>query len=263
MAMRSASLLLTLCPMATCFGQIGNGSFEDGLNGSLVGWQRTCSQIDTVADHAPGWGAWCARLPNENTQGGCWTDYLYQVLPGIQNGDPLTVSGWIKHQILFGAPAIGIGIHAAHIDQSGMIHLDQSATSTDTNWVYVQFDHAFTDLLPSDTAVLLLTGGYSQWTTFYGYGLFDGIEVSGLSSSIHGNRHEPPTAWVYPSPCADRLHVDRAGPYMILDVAGSTVLQGTIPHAGATIDCARLAPGAYQLIVGGGPQGRVARFVKD
>ena len=43
----------------------------------------------------------------------------------------------------------------------------------------------------------------------------------------------------------------------------SAVLQGTIPHAGATVDCARLAPGAYQLIVGGGPQGRVARFVKD
>lgn len=251
---RCAALVLIL-PCGFAQAQVLNPSFEANAGGSLQQWLSTCTQIDTIHDAAPGWGEWCSRLPNENSQGGCWTVYLYQHLSGVQNGDLLTFSGWLKHQIIDGTPAVQMGIHAAHIDSAGVFHLDQSAYSNDTIWTHLQFDHLYSGyLLPSDTPIVLLTGGQSLLPTFYGYALYDGIEVfdplaTGTVPSGTDGRVRP-----FPVPCDRALELSRTDPLesvWITDEFGRIVLHPTqvVSSSPWQFDTASLSSGSYSVQV--------------
>lgn len=245
-------LFLACCSVQA---QILNPSFEADAAGSLQHWVSTCSQIDSLQDAAPGWGTWCSRLPNENSQGGCWTVYLYQHLPGVQNGDLLTFSGWLKHQVIDGTPAVQMGIHAAHIDSAGVFHLDQSAYSNDTVWTHLQFDHLYSGyLLPSDTPIVLLTGGQSLLPTFYGYALYDGIEVFDPLSTGMDPLGATGRVIPFPVPCDRSLELLRTDPLekvWITDALGRIVLHPSqvVTSSPWQFDTTSLPSGSYSLQV--------------
>ena len=179
---------------ATAYSQINNPSFEENGNVSLEYWAEFCTLGSSENEGAPGNGDWSLKLEIANVQGACLHPEFYQVLPDVNSGDHLVLTGWIKSSGNT-LPSMAIGI----IDPEGQLLpiVQDSTGSTEWGQYTVETDVI---LAPGDNAVIILssgiTGGPSGGPDYYG--LFDGLELSVITSVIEESRNT--SIHFYPNP---------------------------------------------------------------
>jgi hypothetical protein len=174
--MKQLFYLLTIYYSVTAtYGQIINGSFENGSNADLTNWEWTC--LSQSSNNAPtGGGSWCILVWGGNTQG-CFPGYAYQKLPAITNGQTFILSGWAYAQT---SPPIGLYFGKIN---NGIITLQAGDTTSSTSWTPLSVQSGFS-LSTGDTALVVLYGGQAGGPV-QGYGYFDLInlqEVTGINS---------------------------------------------------------------------------------
>lgn len=195
-------LLLLLQALCTpvLFGQLLNGSFEDGGAPSFEHWTDQCSQAQLVEEAPPGGGAWSLSLPAGNVKS-CFPGYVYQVLDAIEPGQSYLLTGWVKNET-----PITAGIYLGKIDELGQISTLQGDTTTADEWTFLSVQGDFPLGANEMAAIVLsggLTGGPSQPSP---YPLFDLIELSAANSA--GERLSEKAIHAYPVPATDELTVE-------------------------------------------------------
>lgn len=168
-------LLAIFYSVTTAHGQIINGSFENGSNADLSGWDWTCL-AQSYNDAPTGGGSWCIQVWGGNTQG-CFPGYAYQKLPTITNGQTFILSGWAYAQT---SPPIGLYFGKIN---NGIITLQAGDTTSSTTWTQLSTQSGFS-LSIGDTALVVLYGGQAGGPV-QGYGYFDLItlqSVTGINS---------------------------------------------------------------------------------
>lgn len=167
--------ILTLS--CACFGmasaQLTNGSFELGSGPSLEGWEWTCDEPGQPNTAAPGYGAWCATKEPGQAKG-CFPSYLFQRLPDAQDGDLLTLSGWVRCGMM--PPCLGASIGLGTI-QNGLFNAEENVISADVAWNYISITDTV-ELGTGDTAVVLLSAGFIGGPISPEPAFFDGIALS-------------------------------------------------------------------------------------
>lgn len=174
-----ATLLLLSLPLLETRAQLFNGSFEQAGAPSLEGWEWSCDQPGEENTAAPGAGQWCATKRPGHAKG-CFPSYLFQRMPELQNGQLVTVSGWVRCQdetICLGG-YIGLGRLS-----NGTVTYDDLAGSMDNAWTYVSITDTV-EIDDGDTAVVVLTSGFIGGPIDPAPAYFDGISaewVTGLN----------------------------------------------------------------------------------
>lgn len=152
--------------------QLINGSFEQGGAPSLEGWEWTCNPPGQPNEGAPGSGEWSVNKgPGEAK--GCFPSYIYQRLPDLQDGEMVTLSGWIRCSDE--EPCVGGYMGMATLN-NGLITTGSMIGSQLPSWEYVYINQTL-DLGPGDTAVALLSGGFIGGPIAPSPSYFDGITL--------------------------------------------------------------------------------------
>lgn len=152
--------------------QLINGSFEQAGAPSLEGWEWTCNPPGQPNEGAPGSGEWCANKgPGEAK--GCFPSFIYQRLPDLQDGEVVTLSGWIRCSDE--EPCVGGFIGMANLN-NGLITTGSMIGSQLSTWEYVYINQTL-DLGAGDTAVALLNGGFIGGPIAPSPTYFDGITL--------------------------------------------------------------------------------------
>lgn len=147
------ALLLAWASQANA--QLFNGSFEQAGAASLEGWEWTCDEPGIVNEAPPGAGDWSVtKLPSQAK--GCFPSYLYQRLNDVQDGDLVTVSGWVRcdDDVICLGGWFGLGSI-----NNGAFHLEEQVGTTDFLWTYLSLTDTV-ELAAGDTALLVLSGGF-------------------------------------------------------------------------------------------------------
>lgn len=198
-------LILSVFISTSAFAQIKNPSFEENGSPSLAFWSGLCNLASSENEGAPNSGDWSLNLQAGNTQG-CITSEYYQVLPDINSGDHLVLTGWMKSSGLILA-RIGIGT----IDAEGQVTTLVTDTTSGTEWIQ---GTVATDIVlgAGESAVVILNSGLTAGPIggFDYYGLYDGLELS-VTTGITEN---PPKDAIqfYPNPVQDVLKIKTSLP---------------------------------------------------
>lgn len=170
--MRSFLLIPSLLSLVTGTAQLVNGSFEQAGAPSLEGWEWTCEDPGQPNTAAPGSGSWCmTKLPGHAK--GCFPNYAYQRLPGLLNGQLLSLSGWVRcsDEVVCLGGYIGLGTLS-----NGMIIADDLAGSMDPAWTFISITDTV-EMQAGDTTVVLLSSGFIGGPISPDAGYFDGITL--------------------------------------------------------------------------------------
>lgn len=235
--------------------QLTNGSFEQGL----LGWEWTCEPPAVFAGGAPGGGDWMVSKEAGNFQG-CFPSYLFQRLSGVQNGDLVTISGWVRCNdvpLCLGAN-FGLGV----LNADG-IALEEQVGTQGSEWLYLTITDTV-QLTSGDTAVLVLNSGNIGGPASPMPGYFDEFSES-ISTGLTHNPPSNPAALYDASSnslylsmrCSTLVSVvihDIAGREMTRDV---TVINGTT----ARLDLNALPTGVYLATLRGKVTEGSLRFV--
>ncbi len=151
------------------FNGVGNGSFEETQNNSLMDWAGGCTSC-TVDNSTSRWGTASLKISGEGAIG-----QSVFLGPGLA-GRPLAASGWFKTQTVSGT---GARLSMRFLDRSG-VELGEAASLPlmgTADWQYV----TVTGWVPVDVwymeVWLSLSGGGTLWA--------DGVQV--LPASVPGN----------------------------------------------------------------------------
>jgi hypothetical protein len=200
------------------YGQISNGSFENGSKPDLSNWEWTCL-AESDSSTPPDGGKWCIKVYGGNTQG-CWPGFAYQKLPAIKDGQTFLLSGWA-----FAQTAPPVGLYFGKIND-GVITLQAGATTKSTTWTQVSCQSTFS-LSSGDTAIVVLNGGMAGGPV-QGYGYFDLISlepVTGINSLEQNQSLE-----LYPNPFSNQTalsadHIFHNATLTMINTFGQTVKQ--------------------------------------
>ena len=135
--------------------QLFNGSFELAGAPSLEGWEWTCGEPELVNEAPAGAGAWSvAKQPGQAK--GCFPSYLYQRLSDVQEGDLITVNGWVRcdDDVICVGGWFGLGTI-----NNGAFHLEEQVGTNQWPWAYLSITDTV-ELATGDTALLVLSGGF-------------------------------------------------------------------------------------------------------
>ncbi|MCB9169517.1 MAG: T9SS type A sorting domain-containing protein [Flavobacteriales bacterium] len=255
-------LLGCLLPM-TAGAQLINESFETS-NGDpdLTGWEYFCNAPTSLPGGAPGAGQWHARKNWSETQG-CLSGQLFQRLPGVIDGDVLTLSGWVRVEP--GAAIVNAGLRFGR--RNGPIFEMQDPVQTnDTSWVYLSLtDTVLLGL--GDTALAVLDPGLIGGPLF-GYTDFDGLSlIVGTPEGIATNSvRDLPSHF---DPVSDVLSISVGGAKVlavaVLDAMGRPVLNTAARTSAGTLtlSCAALPAGAYVVRIATDTGCGLVRFIKS
>lgn len=157
--------------------QLTNGSFEQAGAPSLEGWEWTCEDPGQVNEAPPGAGAWHATKMAGHAKG-CFPNYLYQRLTGVQDGDLLTISGWVRcdDDVICMGANFGLGTL-----NSGYFQLEESVGNNQWPWQYLTLTDTV-ELAPGDTSILVLNAGFVGGPINPEPGHFDGFGVEHVLS---------------------------------------------------------------------------------
>jgi len=231
---------LTIIWSTQATAQLFNGSFELAGAPSLEGWEWTCAEPGIVNEAPPGAGAWSVtKQPGEAK--GCFPSYLYQRLSDVQNGDLLTVSGWVRcdDDVICVGGWFGLGTI-----NNGTFHLEEQVGNNQFPWAYLSITDTV-ELADGDTALLVLSGGFIGGPVSPFPAHFDGFSIEDATSIAQASvlatsRYDAASNSLYVA-TADRL----LG-IALFDAAGR-VLPLHPPIAGSTarIDLPELPLGVY------------------
>lgn len=172
--MKHATLLASLLSFTSANAQLVNGSFENDIwEYSLIGWEWTCEDPLGVNEAPPGAGSWHATKEAGQTQG-CFPSYIYQRLSGVQDGDLLTISGWVRCD----DDVICVGAHfGLGTINSGYFHLEESVGTNQWPWTFLTITDTV-ELNAGDTALLVLNAGSIGGPISPEPGHFDGLTLA-------------------------------------------------------------------------------------
>jgi len=254
--MKSAFLTVAAFTCIAAQAQLTNGSFEQGL----TGWEWTCSEPSLIADGAPGAGSWMVSKEAGNTQG-CFPSYLFQRLLGVQDGDLVTISGWVRcHDA---PPCLGANFGLGRVS-NGSFTLEENVGTFGSEWVYLTHTDTV-ELAAGDTALLVLNSGMIGGPISPAAGFFDGF----TSSIGLGVNDEDSQALV--------SHFDRANNILCItsggalrsaqlyDITGRNLrlTAPTISGSSARFDLDALPTGVYFAALRTADRERVLRFVVE
>jgi hypothetical protein len=175
--MKHTTLLAGLLSFITANGQLNNGSFEQSGAPSLEGWEWTCSEPGQVNEAPPGAGDWHATKEAGQAKG-CYPSYIYQRLTSVQDGDQLTISGWVRcdDDVICGGAYFGLGTINA-----GYIQLEETVGTNQFPWTYLTLTDTV-ELNAGDTAILVLNAGIIGGPISPEPGHFDGFTMTEVLS---------------------------------------------------------------------------------
>jgi hypothetical protein len=255
--MRTLLLLCLTWAFAPTQAQLINGSFEQGL----TGWEWTCSDPALFSGGAPGGGDWHVGKELGQTQG-CFPSYLFQRLPTVQDGDVLTLSGWVRTENDFSPayPQFGLGTV-----NNSVFHREETIGTTWPEWTYVEITDTV-ELLAGDTAVIILTSGLIGGPIAPGLGLFDALSIS---SPLGAGTHDQQALISYYDRTSNCLHIALgANPLTsasLIDLTGRKLplSKPVINGSTARIDLNALPTGVYLAALCTADREHVLRFVVD
>ncbi len=238
--------------------QFQNGSFESGGQFSLAGWEWTCSDPLAITGGAPGSGQFAVSKEPGQTQG-CFPSFIFQRLSGVQHGDLLTFSGWLRCGPEPNCLGASFGLGAV---SNGIFTLGDMLGTFDTTWTYLNATDTV-ELTGGDTAVIVLNPGLIGGPVLPATSWFDGVSVS---MPVGVPERTSPSVVLFPDPVDDELHVKATAPMRALEVTdleGRTVLQADL-HGSAlgTVELGGIAAGGYLARVRTVAGTVVLRFVK-
>ena len=225
------------------------------------GWVSTCST--SPMSGGPGLGNWSVLVPHSNAPGCGWSR-LYQFVPSIADGETWTLSGWCANFTSFWADPY-IGYRFGVKDALGNLSWNTAALMNTGVWTYLQVTNSFT-LAPGDTVFVECDpgavsglGGNQVWA------MFDGIELTSLSTSVTGPTAPQPLR-IRPNPVIDRLWVamdEPAEDVQVIAADGSVHSPLVIDHGNTLeVDVTGEASGMHVLLVRTATGVRTARFVQ-
>lgn len=255
-AMRVALLLALPALAVHAHAQLTNASFEQGL----TAWEWTCADPELLADGAPGAGDQHASKEMGQTQG-CFPSYLFQRLSGVQNGDMLTIGGWVRTPGDFVPvyPQFGLGTI-----NNGVIHAEESMGTSWYEWTYLEITDTV-ELQSGDTAIILLSSGLIGGPATQNPGYFDGFTVSIAMNMLEGSNARP------------TMLMDRASNSLFASMGSAMLLEarlfdlmgrhlpsrGNVRSTTARIDLNGLPNGIYLVALRTADGERVVRFVVE
>jgi len=238
--------------------QVQNGSFESAGQFSLAGWEWTCSDPGQLTGGAPGCGAFAVSKEPGQTQG-CFPSYIYQRLTGVQHGDLLTFSAWMRcgpEPNCLGA-SIGLGRIT-----NGTFTLGDMFLTYDTVWTYLSVTDTV-ELGSGDTAVIVLNPGLIGGPVWPATAWFDGVSVS---MAVGVQEYTAPSVVLFPDPVETELRISSITPMReleVTDLEGRIVLRATLHGTVmSTVDSSALAAGGYVARVRTDAGTVALRFVK-
>lgn len=267
-AMRTPLLLLTFVVAALpASAQLTNGSFEQNGQGSLDGWNNSCTQAVLLPGGAPGCGDQHAGYPMGTWDAGCNSsfDAFYGSLSGSWTADQtLTIGFWSRTPMDFDPDHyMAIECRLSCLVNGVFSPTLNSGTAVEpsTDWTY-HIVEAVTDPWQVAHAPLVL-GFVGHDTTSMRLMEIDGVEILSVSELTTGSITVDPVRILgYYDPTDDAIVVSRSmqAPLIVVDASGRTVcVRPTSGTSGAQrFSTADLAPGMYTAISGA----RYVRFVK-
>lgn len=174
--MNHSILTLTLFTVAgTLSGQVVNGSFEiDGIP-SFEGWNWVCTEPTIGTGGAPGWGSWHAVVAPGELKG-CAPNYLTQPIPGVVNGDRLTLSAWVRCDLE--EPCLGGFIGIGRLVDGDVMFDDLSAAVSEP-WTLLSITDTV-EIQGDDVPVIVITAGMGGGPVAGNPAHVDGVELEAI-----------------------------------------------------------------------------------
>lgn len=256
--MKPTLFLLLLLSGISASAQLINGSFEQNGVQNFLGWEWTCEDPIAWNEAPAGAGAWSVTKESGQTQG-CFPNYLFQRLSGVQHGDLLTISGWVRcdDDVICMGAYFGLGTINA-----GYIQLEETVGTNQWPWTYLTITDTV-ELNAGDTALLVLNAGIIGGPISPEPGHFDGFTITEALgvSEVHAPllAHYRDAANFYVAGSAARILSVR-----LLDLTGR-VITAAADRSDATyrIGLTGLGTGVYFVDVRTDRGGQVIRFVVE
>lgn len=242
--MKQLSALVLICTVLHTDAQLVNGSFEVNGGFSVQGWEWTCSDPEAIPFAPIGGGVWSVSKEASHAKG-CFPSYLFQRLPGVQNGDMLTLSGWARcsamdeFSICMGA-RIGFGSV-----NNGIFQVEEAVVADTTAWTFLSVTDTI-ELQAGDTAIVVLNSGFAGGPVNPVPGWFDELSVTGAEGIDQG---DGPQVAHYPDPVIDVIHIaavdQRILSIDIVDLSGRIVLTARGGSGTQHVDVSSLRSGGF------------------
>ncbi len=168
----TTTLLLGLFIGTTSQAQLINGSFEQDGTFSADGWTASCQAPGAGTGGSPGGGQWHATLAPGHFKG-CSPNYLYQPIPGAQNGTRYLLSGWVRCD--GEEPCMGGFLGIGRTNGAG-IEVDDLAGGQFTDWTFIEIVDTV-EVEDGEEAVVVLTAGSIGGPALLVPAYFDGLQL--------------------------------------------------------------------------------------
>lgn len=172
-AMNRLLPLFTIALATQASAQLINGSFEQNGVQNFMGWEWTCEDPLAWNEAPAGAGQWSVSKESGHAKG-CFPNHLFQRLSGVQDGDLLTISGWVRCDddvICLGA-YFGLGTI-----NNGTFQLEENVGTNQFPWTYLTITDTV-ELAAGDTSILVLNAGFIGGPINPNPGHFDGFAVA-------------------------------------------------------------------------------------
>ena len=252
--MRTLQLLLAVLLITSASAQLINGSFEDGL----TGWS-TLDGAYLTSDAAPDEGGSGLRI----SAGQLFVNWATQIIPGLEAGMVVHLSGWAKAPSGFVWQQGMFGICDCDAFPSNPSQLALVVESG--NWTYLS---GTVELDPVQNFCLFLSGTYSAGSAIVPDIFFDGLSVEIDPSTEVMNMDPNAQPHVRPNPATDQLWVDLPevpASLILIDAAGRTLDVKNFTHQQHTLqlDVSNASPGLNTLLIRTSTGTRSLRFIKN
>ncbi len=211
--MKKTILFLFALLFQAVSAQVFNGSFEQGGQYSLAGWEAFESTHfvncgDLPPDSSTGFFSMKIQAHVLGTPSFSNDCYAFQRLPDVQDGQELLLSYWVmRRPFSLGTPRAWLGV-ISH--ESGITHVVPQLIIEPPEAPAYEWQHVTSvipwipELMPGDTAAIALVADNTPEASQYI--VFDGVELSSSTGSMERVSSSSPSFW--PNPATDKLWIN-------------------------------------------------------
>ena len=270
--MKIFSTLAVLFVSTLLHAQLVNGDFEN----QLTGWTATCPSATQISnDVPPGGGLYSVAMPMLTPTEDCYLfngiePLLHQEVPGVVNGDVLSISYWQRGVPI--DPTEANLLTSFHFfgwfsDPDTYTLLPNQGSGDDAGpWTQRISTYIVTGL-PTGATLSIILGGHAFQNSLGGIVGFDNVQVS-FNSTTSINPIIPAKVQFGPNPATDKLWIDVTESPLsmrLFDAQGRSVTTPQM-HLGANkveLNVEGLSPGLYVLCMDTGKGLSTLRFFKQ
>lgn len=269
--MKTTILFLFALLSQAVSAQVYNGSFEQGGQYSLSGWEAFNSTHflncgDLPPDSSTGFFSMKIQAHVEFPPPFSNDCYAFQRLSDVEDGQEFLVSFWTMSRPLdIGNPRVWLGkiSHEGSITHVVPEVVIEAAYAPAFEWQHVVATVPWTvSLAPGDTAAIALVSENTPNANQY-VG-FDGVELSGSTGNMESVSFSSPTFW--PNPATDKLWIELMDvPTLVtmVDVSGRSSKVSFSARSGMVeVDVTNASSGLNTLVITTVRGSRSIRFVK-